>query len=42
LAAKPAGVRRSTQKMFIAKHENKGLDVLQIIMHFIFPRKRSY
>jgi hypothetical protein len=35
----PAGVRRSAQKLFVAKHENEDFDVLQIIMHCILLRK---
>jgi len=27
-----AGVRMSAEKVFVAKHENKDLDVLQVIM----------
>jgi hypothetical protein len=30
-----AGVRRSAQKVFVAKHENNDFYVLQIIMNFI-------
>jgi hypothetical protein len=35
----PAGVRRSVQKVFVAKHENKDFYIFQIIMNFILLSK---